>query len=363
MIMKKKWITAMVVVMTLAMLAGSAMAMPVNIIDGTVTLTGVKVNDNQAVKTDLQSFQLLGYDAEGNYLIFASPSYYSIDPQRLSGIVSQIDPGVFRELPRFAGMEELARGAKGDAVIRLQESLKAAGYLQGNADGDYGGGTEKAIRAMQAECGLEETGVADALTQLLALSMGQEEVQVSATGDATDFFEAISDRANIDTQVLLDSGLSLNYDDMTGIGFMSDGIVLTYDASGEADIDLYQLSLQFGLSVCDSASGTVDIQPAVTVSCRCVRRPVLTEIILKSGNMRGTAEITDLDVTLDGSYSLEKGTAILNEQMVAALANAKDSGELKLRVNGRYNSFDISADPAFLASLANLADVIQNLQK
>lgn len=62
---------------------------------------------------------------------------------------------------------ELARGAKGEEVKPLQQRLKDLGYLTGSVDGDFGGGTERAVSAFQKQNGLEVTGRADAATQEL----------------------------------------------------------------------------------------------------------------------------------------------------------------------------------------------------
>lgn len=40
-------------------------------------------------------------------------------------------------------------GSKGDEVKRIQERLKALGYYKGPIDGDFGGGTESAVKAFQ----------------------------------------------------------------------------------------------------------------------------------------------------------------------------------------------------------------------
>ncbi|MBR2798886.1 MAG: peptidoglycan-binding protein, partial [Clostridia bacterium] len=55
----------------------------------------------------------------------------------------------------------LKKGAKGEAVIRIQIALIEKGYLSGKADGDYGQMTEDAVKQMQIKYGMEATGVAD----------------------------------------------------------------------------------------------------------------------------------------------------------------------------------------------------------
>ena len=63
-------------------------------------------------------------------------------------------------MPCFA-FEELSKGSKGDAVVELQNRLNELGYSVGNADGDFGGKTEKAIEMFQSDNGLTVTGMVD----------------------------------------------------------------------------------------------------------------------------------------------------------------------------------------------------------
>lgn len=78
--------------------------------------------------------------------------------------------GISRRVCRICGAEEtrkeepegtLHRGDKGDAVKRLQEGLICYGVLgKGGADGDFGPGTERAVRQVQEKEGLTQDGVA-----------------------------------------------------------------------------------------------------------------------------------------------------------------------------------------------------------
>ncbi len=56
---------------------------------------------------------------------------------------------------------ELKRGAKGKEVIRLQTLLNRVGAML-TADGDFGGGSDKAVKYAQRLAGQAPTGVADA---------------------------------------------------------------------------------------------------------------------------------------------------------------------------------------------------------
>jgi len=57
--------------------------------------------------------------------------------------------------------EKLEIASKGDAVKQLQQKLIDLGYLEGTADGRYGEMTAKAVKAAQADFGMEITGTAD----------------------------------------------------------------------------------------------------------------------------------------------------------------------------------------------------------
>ncbi len=64
----------------------------------------------------------------------------------------------------------LTVGAKGDEVTRLQQRLKDLGYLSSKVDGQFGGGTKRAVISFQRRNGLKTDGVAGetTLTKLYA---------------------------------------------------------------------------------------------------------------------------------------------------------------------------------------------------
>ena len=80
----------------------------------------------------------------------------------------------------------LTVGAKGDDVKKLQQRLKDLGYLNGKVDGQYGGGTKRAVIAFQRRNGLDTDGVAgqDTLAKLYAedakAAPGEEKTDVLA---------------------------------------------------------------------------------------------------------------------------------------------------------------------------------------
>lgn len=55
-------------------------------------------------------------------------------------------------------------GSKGDEVKRIQERLKGLGYYKGPIDGDFGGGTEAAVKAFQKKEKLDADGAVGPVT-------------------------------------------------------------------------------------------------------------------------------------------------------------------------------------------------------
>ena len=54
----------------------------------------------------------------------------------------------------------LAKGSKGEPVERLQTRLQELGYYTGAIDGDFGGGTQRAVEVFQRQNGLDADGIA-----------------------------------------------------------------------------------------------------------------------------------------------------------------------------------------------------------
>lgn len=65
-----------------------------------------------------------------------------------------------------------AKGDRGDEIKTLQNKLRRAGYLDGEADGIYGNDTESAVRTLQEEHSLSVTGDVDDATWKLLGGLG-----------------------------------------------------------------------------------------------------------------------------------------------------------------------------------------------
>jgi peptidoglycan hydrolase-like protein with peptidoglycan-binding domain len=79
---------------------------------------------------------------------------------------------------------ELARGAEGADVLRLQERLVQLHYDPGTVDGRYGAESALALMAFQKVSGLQRTGVADAAT-LTTLAGAADPAPLVPTGAPT----------------------------------------------------------------------------------------------------------------------------------------------------------------------------------
>ena len=348
----KKIVAMMLVLLMLA--GGAALAMPVRSASDPVTVNAVEVGEeSEETPLELSSFHLLGTDESGNWIVFADGQFYSVNPTS----VPIADLG---ELPAISSYETVQKGDKGDAAKKLQQALIDAGYLEGTADGDFGKMSEEAVKAFQAENGLEQTGVADPILQMLLISMSQPEVEFSPE-DYVSPYAALSEKIGMDLQALADSGLAIAYDEMKGELFISDGSAMSFDQSGESDLEKYVVTVQFGLDVTIAENGSVEKKPAVRVGCLSLQRPVITEVIVKSGDFRGTAAVEGATLSLDGIQILEEGKTALTENMIEALCSAEENGELKVRVGGQYKSFDVQVSKNRLAGIARLGQMMKAL--
>lgn len=76
-----------------------------------------------------------------------------------------VTPIPFTPAPEATPVGALKSGSQGEQVRNLQRQLKALGFYNGQADGDYGPATEEAVKAFQKQYKLTPDGVAGADTQ------------------------------------------------------------------------------------------------------------------------------------------------------------------------------------------------------
>ena len=93
-------------------------------------------------------------------------------------------------------MADVAKGAKGEDAMAVQRLLIRLGYLTGKADGDFGGGTEKAVKAFQAAEGMAQTGVVDDATRHLMNVRMLQSPFMYATGVVIPGYDEVTRNSN-----------------------------------------------------------------------------------------------------------------------------------------------------------------------
>ena len=353
--MKRGLIWAMVLAM--AMMGMSAYAMPVTVDGGTFTVSAIDLTDNSEVTLETDSFQLLGTDKEGNMLIFEGNRFLKVDAALLQSITEDQE----LTLARVADFRELARNNRGEDVKTFQNALIQMGYMSGTADGDYGGVSEQAVKDAQGALGLEKTGIASPMFQMLLISLTQPVVTFKSNATPQNPFAAIEGKTEADLEKFAELGLKLDYDDIDGVGIISDGTVVRYSVPTTAEIDNRTFEVHFGLSVVEGQDGKMNIAPVATLTCSGVQRPIMQQLTIKSGDARVTLNVGELKKTLNGLSAVETATVSLDETAVNLLANAGETDELKLRISCKYNTYDITVPAWQVANIVKVGQAAQTL--
>lgn len=114
---------------------------------------------------------------------------YSVSPVRATRrAVEELWTGdvhiLWRDTERLS--RPMSKGASGPSVEKLQQMLAEAGYLKAPPSGQYDGATQDAVRRLQAARGLQETGDATTLTQIILYNAlpKYERPKLVGTGDS-----------------------------------------------------------------------------------------------------------------------------------------------------------------------------------
>lgn len=351
---------ALALVLAALLLNAAAHAVPIRMEAGRFAAAAVDAIDGDRVDMSAKDFHLLGADGAGDYLLFSDGRFLKVSADAVEGVLRALGSAA-DDLPSVEDYPEIGRGAGAAVVTALQEALIAQGYLEGKADGSFGGKSRDAVAAFRADHGLEPTGTTDALTQMLVFSEGQDMVYVMPETDPARAYGAIIDRIDADLSRALELGLTLQYDDISGEGALSNGTVIAYSAPAASDIDKCDFSIRLVLMVRPGEDGAPTVRPAMEIQCLCVRRPVMERVLLKSGDSRCTLEVAELTSALSGVDSLESGVLWLDDAALDLLSGAVGAGELKLRIQCRYDSYDIVVPRNLLGGVSNVALAAQAL--
>jgi peptidoglycan hydrolase-like protein with peptidoglycan-binding domain len=250
----------------------------------------------------------------------------------LSGVVTSIAPGEVDEgdvvyvvgdtAVRVVQGEspfwrELANNTKGEDVAALQQLLIAEGYLAGEADGDFGPGTEKAVKAWQKAEGREQTGVVP-LGELVAVSAlpavvqlgesvmvgrsvtGGEDSVLAPTGQREFVLVVTADQARL---IPAEATVEITYEDHTW------DAVIASTAQDEYGSTTFTLSAPDGSEVCSEQCSVLPNDPQVTLRSQVVIVPRVEGTTVPAAAVHTRADgsayvVTDsgeMDVTVAGS--------------------------------------------------------------
>ncbi len=127
---------------------------------------GAKGDDVSALQQKLKALGYLTGAADGRYgagTVKAVEAFQKDNGLEATGRVDE-DTMAALNAKEIPARTSFARGDIGDDVKALQERLKGLGYLEGEADGNFGSKTEQAIRKFQQAKSIKVTGKADAET-------------------------------------------------------------------------------------------------------------------------------------------------------------------------------------------------------
>lgn len=116
---------------------------------------GIVVNTN----TPKMLYKRYVYSNAGEQMEYLAVSCYNNG--KIEKILFELEPEIVVTPTPAIVYDTLQKGNKSDAVADLQARLIELGYLDGKADGDYGGKTVTAVKTAQKVYGMQETGVAD----------------------------------------------------------------------------------------------------------------------------------------------------------------------------------------------------------
>ena len=171
---------------------------------------GAKGDDVSALQQKLKALGYLTGSADGSYgagTVKAVEAFQKDNGLEATGRVDE-DTMAALNAKDIPARTSFTRGDIGDDVKALQEKLKTLGFLEGEADGNFGSKTEQAIRRFQQAHSLTVTGKADAETvkQILGTEPEAAEPQTQPETDST--VEATQPEPETSAQNLLSGKLA-----------------------------------------------------------------------------------------------------------------------------------------------------------
>lgn len=101
---------------------------------------------------------------EGGFIIFGATDEPTRAPVVTPEIQIEVTPTPAPEQPQAVSYKTLRKGDQGTEVVAMQLALVELGYLTGASDGNFGTGTQTAVKNFQKDNGLDADGIAGKMT-------------------------------------------------------------------------------------------------------------------------------------------------------------------------------------------------------
>ena len=220
----------------------------------------------------------------------------------------------------------LKLGAEGQAVRAVQQRLKTLGYYKGNVDGDFGQGTESALKAFQRRNKLTADGIAGpaTLTRLNSSNALPSTPTPKPTPRAT-----ATPRVN--PNLYLKNGMSGSdvrrmQERLISLGYMTGNPTGRFDDLTEQAVFAFQ---RRNVSYADGIAGPMTLEKLYSSSARGTSSPVgLTGVTLERGSTDYAAvrklqqrlkELRFYTGEVDGDFGVSTENAVKNFQRVNGL--------------------------------------------
>ena len=306
---------------------------------------GVAADGQAAAATvdkEVESFRIFGETQDGQMLIRTDGGDEYVSKDELSILLPELNLDGFpivEETPVFG------QGTRGEDVVMMQQVLADLGYLEGDIDGAYGGGTAEAVSKFQTDRGLEATGIADVYTMMLikAIDTGLEEsVTVSSKGFEfpEEKFPEIVENVDADLEAFMEPRWRWHFDELTQTGVIDPGIALGGFAVEAPAIDKISGSADIKLCVAkDEATGVFTLTPVIIVETESASRPYMQGATMnKGGSPVVRMEEAETTGELNGITMYETGYIKLTPEALDALAG----GEItSITLQGKNKSYDV----------------------
>ena len=100
---------------------------------------------------------------EPNFIVFGATATPTVRPETTPTPQIEVTPTPTPQAE--VSYKMLRKGDEGPEVVTLQQALTELGYLSGAADGNFGTGTQTAVKKFQEDNGLDADGIAGNMTQ------------------------------------------------------------------------------------------------------------------------------------------------------------------------------------------------------